>query len=452
MADPVNVTAPVISGRAETGQTLSCTAGTWDQPVTTTYQWQRDVAGNNVFSGIGGATSSQFGLTSADLTCHVRCAVTASSVPVNPPPGGTVIDVFPGEWTAKYAAANAGDTLYLRGGIHNKITLDRSFAANNRVTVICESGSLVKGCDLVGSAGGYIFGAAGGAYQFYTRIQASEVSNLDDISIRAFNINGPVHDVRLINTHIEGSNIAFSPYSGGSACTNIELYDSLIEKAWGDLSHPNNCNGLIIDHNIFRNPQHLTAEHHDCFQPQSTSNFEFTRNICYWTVGAGAFSGYTGSYLGQCIMLSGNAGANSTGLIANNLFHHYNGRAINMNNSSTIRIVNNTMNLCGDGISVTMGTGMSGVEVWDNIIECAYLEGPSPAYFDYNQLTGGSGGYLGNIQGTNFWTDNPQFIDTTNYELALSSPCRGRGINRPNTPTVDLDGNLRGSLVLGCRI
>ena len=267
MADPVNLTAPVVTGNAQVGQTLSCSAGTWDQDITTAYQWQRDVAGNNAYGNIGAATLNQYLLTNNELACHVRCIVTASSIATNPPPGGTVVDVFPGEFAAKFAAVTAGQTLYLRGGIHSKITLDRSFTAGNRVKIVCETGSLVKGVDIVGSAGGFTFGTPGSAQpSFYTRILASETANLGDISVRAFNINGPVHDVAIYSAHVEGGFIGVSPYSGTTPCTNIEMYDSLIEQSWGDLSHPNNCNGLIFDHNVFRNPQHLTSEHHDCFQ------------------------------------------------------------------------------------------------------------------------------------------------------------------------------------------
>lgn len=455
MADPVNTVPPVISGTPTVGQTLSCNTGTWtNTPTSYAYQWQRETGvSTGIYANITGVTVNQYALGQPDVGLRIRCEVTATN-------NTSVTDVFPGGWNAALAAASDGSTLFLRGGTHNMISANRSFSTSNPLKVICESGTLVKGVLLTDGANGYVFGDANAAPYtdtFVARILAADTPDLNDISVRTFNIDGHVTNVKVVNARLQGGFITYSPYSGGTACGSLELRGSIIENAWGDLSHPNNCNGLIIDHNIFRNPQHLTAEHHDCFQPQSTSNFQFTRNICYWTSGPGAFAGYTVNYLGQCVMLSGNAGANSNGYIANNLFHHFNGRAVNMNNSSGIVVVNNTIDKCGDGIGITMGTGMSNHEIWNNIMECAFLEGPTPLYFDYNWLTG-ENNYFGNIQGNNFWEGAPGWIDTTNYELTLASPARTKGINRSSsislgTPTIDLDGNVRPSTPgLGCRV
>jgi hypothetical protein len=71
---PVNTVAPVVSGTATVGQTLSTTNGTWTAaPAITsfTYQWQRDSV------NISGATSSTYVLVAADIGTQVRCVVTA---------------------------------------------------------------------------------------------------------------------------------------------------------------------------------------------------------------------------------------------------------------------------------------------------------------------------------------------------------------------------------------
>jgi hypothetical protein len=72
---PVNTVAPVVSGTATNGQTLSSTTGTWvGSPAPSyTYQWQR--AGSN----IGGATSSTYLLTNSDVGSTIRCVVTATN-------------------------------------------------------------------------------------------------------------------------------------------------------------------------------------------------------------------------------------------------------------------------------------------------------------------------------------------------------------------------------------
>ena len=71
---PVNSVAPVISGTAERGETLSSTTGTWSGVGTITYsrQWKRD--GLDIF----GATSTTYVLVEADDNTFVTCLVTAT--------------------------------------------------------------------------------------------------------------------------------------------------------------------------------------------------------------------------------------------------------------------------------------------------------------------------------------------------------------------------------------
>jgi hypothetical protein len=72
---PVNTVAPVISGTAVVGQTLSSTTGTWTGAPTPTYtyQWKRN--GSNIAS----ATSSTYTLVQADATFAITCAVKATN-------------------------------------------------------------------------------------------------------------------------------------------------------------------------------------------------------------------------------------------------------------------------------------------------------------------------------------------------------------------------------------
>lgn len=46
--------------------------------ITYSYQWQRDNEGGLVYGSISGATSDTYTLTTDDLGCNVRCAVTAT--------------------------------------------------------------------------------------------------------------------------------------------------------------------------------------------------------------------------------------------------------------------------------------------------------------------------------------------------------------------------------------
>jgi hypothetical protein len=71
---PVNSVAPVISGTATQGETLSSTTGTWtNTPTSYAYQWKRD--GSN----ISAATSPSYILTGSDVGANITCAVTASN-------------------------------------------------------------------------------------------------------------------------------------------------------------------------------------------------------------------------------------------------------------------------------------------------------------------------------------------------------------------------------------
>lgn len=84
--------APVVTGTATQGQTLSCTTGTWTGAPTITYayQWYRalvdgsnnvltDGNGNPLGTPIGGATSSTYVLVLADVGSKIFCTVTASN-------------------------------------------------------------------------------------------------------------------------------------------------------------------------------------------------------------------------------------------------------------------------------------------------------------------------------------------------------------------------------------
>jgi hypothetical protein len=72
VSPPVSTTAPVISGTATIGSTISSTTGVWtNSPTSYTYQWQRN--GSN----IGGATASTYLTVTADGGTSLTCIVTA---------------------------------------------------------------------------------------------------------------------------------------------------------------------------------------------------------------------------------------------------------------------------------------------------------------------------------------------------------------------------------------
>jgi hypothetical protein len=75
---PTNTVAPAVTGTAQTGQTLTCSQGTWsNSPTSFAFQWQRDPGTG--FVNISGATASTYTLISADEGHPIRCAVTATN-------------------------------------------------------------------------------------------------------------------------------------------------------------------------------------------------------------------------------------------------------------------------------------------------------------------------------------------------------------------------------------
>lgn len=70
---PVNTVAPVISGTATEGFTLTTTNGTWTESPTFAYQWKRGGV------AIGGATATTYLLVAADAGFSITCTVTATA-------------------------------------------------------------------------------------------------------------------------------------------------------------------------------------------------------------------------------------------------------------------------------------------------------------------------------------------------------------------------------------
>lgn len=70
---PVNTVAPVVSGTAQVGQTLTCSTGTWtNSPTGYSYQWKSN--GSNV-----GADQDAYVTVADDVGNTIQCVVTASN-------------------------------------------------------------------------------------------------------------------------------------------------------------------------------------------------------------------------------------------------------------------------------------------------------------------------------------------------------------------------------------
>ncbi len=79
-AAPAGTSAPVVSGTATRGATLTASPGAWNPAGTSyAYQWQRSTNGGSGWSNITGAGASSYTLATADAKAEVRVIVTASN-------------------------------------------------------------------------------------------------------------------------------------------------------------------------------------------------------------------------------------------------------------------------------------------------------------------------------------------------------------------------------------
>jgi large repetitive protein len=77
---PVATAGPTVAGSAVAGQTLTTSNGTWiNSPTSYAYEWERCDSLAVLCTGIGGATSSSYTLTSSDVGSTIRSVVTATN-------------------------------------------------------------------------------------------------------------------------------------------------------------------------------------------------------------------------------------------------------------------------------------------------------------------------------------------------------------------------------------
>ena len=77
---PVNTAAPVVSGTATEGETLTVSDGEWtNDPTSHTYAWQHDNAGDGNYHTIAGATGNTYVLTDHAVGSRMRAGVIATN-------------------------------------------------------------------------------------------------------------------------------------------------------------------------------------------------------------------------------------------------------------------------------------------------------------------------------------------------------------------------------------
>ncbi len=126
---PTNTVAPVASGTATVGSTLSVTTGTWtgDATIVYTYQWQR--GGVN----IGSATANTYLLVAADASTSVRCVVTGTNGAGNASANSNAISVAALTYSQQVLADSPGG--YWRLNDSSGTITDSSGNGHNLATV-----------------------------------------------------------------------------------------------------------------------------------------------------------------------------------------------------------------------------------------------------------------------------------------------------------------------------
>lgn len=108
---PTNSVAPVASGTAQVGATVSATTGTWTHQggsvATYAYQWQDSANGSTGWANISGKTSSAYLVEAGELTKFLRCNVTAHNS------GGDAAAATPTNVLGAVIAAAAGGPIHV---------------------------------------------------------------------------------------------------------------------------------------------------------------------------------------------------------------------------------------------------------------------------------------------------------------------------------------------------
>ncbi len=115
---PANTAAPVVSGTAQEGETLTSTTGGWtNSPSSFSYQWRRCNQSGGGCLNIAGATDSSYELVSDDVDSTIRARVTATndggsgSADSNPTAIVTALPPVSGDAPTVSGSAQEGQTL-----------------------------------------------------------------------------------------------------------------------------------------------------------------------------------------------------------------------------------------------------------------------------------------------------------------------------------------------------
>jgi subtilisin family serine protease len=150
VAPPVNTALPVISGTAQSGQTLSSSTGSWqNSPTGYSYQWARC---NPTCTAIGGATAASYQATNTDVGTKLQVTVTASNA------GGST-PATSGQTATVQAAATGSGTFGTTsiGATSDPLTMDRKRVNRYQLPIAANVSKLSVYLQPTGTTGSQLF-------------------------------------------------------------------------------------------------------------------------------------------------------------------------------------------------------------------------------------------------------------------------------------------------------
>jgi hypothetical protein len=352
------------------------------------------------------------------------------------------------------AAQTGGGTIVVHAGSYPRVALSRTFS--KAVHIVGAPGEDV-------SVGGFVISGAGYAIG---RLRTDGESRLEgaahdvtfdrvvchipsaDTADSCFAFHDASHDAVISRSVARGGldGVKFYGCGGAPWANNISVIDSEITGAQEDLIHVDCADDVTIEHNDLHDPA-ANSDHNDGIQSQASNNLRIIGNT---------FSFSTVPAVGgpnQAMML-GNVPAQWPGrkvtntVVAYNVVRHWNGgRALIMNGTENLRIVNNTFVDSGNAAindpSITVGNqgaygGQNpGLEIWNNIMQSVYYDPGSrpPAFFSTNLLTQPRPG----MSGTNVITGPQNY----RYALATGSPSLAAATTHAGISAAEPSGRRR---------
>lgn len=222
----------------------------------------------------GDATQHRFAAGHAPYTVEALAVIARGIYPAGE---GTTRFAYPGQLRSTIAQCKDGDSVIAVGGIHPATTLDRSFSITKRVSIGCDSTSLVRGLN-TGGQRGYRFLPVGHEYAFHSQVPVS----LGDVNATPFYAAGDC-DV-IVGGLLEGGYDGVKQYCSGGG--GLVVLDGVIAQGnGGDCCHVNGAKYFEARNYFGRNPIDDGREHHDGLQVEYADHVKLGPNfLVTWRV------------------------------------------------------------------------------------------------------------------------------------------------------------------------